>query len=207
MPRPLAPSEDSAWLPEFLWRGEAPDLALFALAGGARVLARTQLAGERRQVDQWTLGPPIRALDRTIFRVTDAVCAETERYTSRGGPNLHPQPIALPARLRLGERVELLPGASVTLVFCGLAEHRAEPLRALALLATQGDEARLLWSGQGLGELAIVAGTPEQPGQTLREMIAWRAGDTARFGELLPPESLPELPEQARDGGRPRGVF
>lgn len=205
MPRPLDASRDTAFLPNYVEQDET--FAVFALGGGARVLARARRDGPLRTLDQWSLGPPPRALDRTVFRITDEACAEIERLTSVDGPNLHPAPIVIPARLGLNEPVQVLPGARVILRYCGPAEHLGLAISAIALEVVQGDEARVLWSGQALGEVAIVAGTFAEPGPILRELVGWRCGSVVRFGDVPAPDALPDLPLSAQAGGRPRGVF
>lgn len=154
------------------------------------VLVRSVLEGGRRVVDQWRTAP-LRALDRTVFFVGPERCVEAERYAAAGGPNLHPRPIPMPSRLRLGEEVAVLE-ARLRLHAVGEVEWEGVRIELAELHVQQGDTTRILRLGRGLGEVELVG---------FFRMVAF----AGRFGEVHPPAALPDLPREG--GGRPDGVF
>jgi hypothetical protein len=143
----------------------------------------------RRDGDAWV------ALDITRFHIGPSTFAETERYRSEPGENLHTQPIVLPRRLRVGAWQRPVPGGKVCLAAAGMAsldlpEGPSQVLSVVALLATDGRTRRLQWLAQGLGEVAI--GAPNGP------LDWWMVG--ARCGTLSwlsgVPDALGALPRQ-----------
>lgn len=202
---PLGPSAERAALAEYLPAAPGWTWGLWALAGGDRWLTRScwEVPG-RRRLEQALLRPGgLVALDHTLFTLDAQELAEHARYHRRGGPNLHPRPIVLPATLGLGERHHPLGGeAWVALAFCGVARlalgERAQEAWVLALEAAQGPHRQVQWMLAGVGELALgpAGGAPQR----------WLVAATGPGGALLggvpaPLQALPwpELPEQGPD--------
>lgn len=161
-------------------------------ADGTVALVRSTVDGRVRTLDRFD-PTAARMLDRTVFRTDGVEIVEAERYTTRGGPNLHPAPLRLPAWMRVGDECAPLPGAVARLVHAGPASWAGLTLDCIALAVGQRGEERVLWSGRGVGELLL---------EGHWALTAW----AGLYGELSPPAAAPELPDVA-DGGRPDGVY
>jgi len=196
----------SAQLVRF-FHGRAPAIALFANADGSRRLMRIrwrpQAADGLWVVDAYALqGDRVeRALDRTLFGADAESFSELGRQRERAGPNLHAEPIRLPAELRVGEwhapfaghdaRVRLEHAGPVELVLGAARATRT----AICLLAEEAGVAREQWFVEGVGEVAL--GPRGEPFERWLLGYASEAGE-ALFGPLdaaLCAGPWPRLPE------------
>ncbi len=198
---PVASSVADVRLRDFVWTGGEPDAAVHERANGDTVLVRSQVTrlagGLQRQVDRYSVGDTISALDRTVFVIGDDTFAETALYHPGTG-NLHARPIELPAVMVVGRPHAPLPGvdAKVTVDFAGLArlslaEHTIE-LQAMRIVAEQMGQRRLQWSIAGIGE-AWIGENEDRPDQWL---CAWSGADRVVFGGVpneLRSADLPSL--------------
>jgi len=201
---PAAPSRAPAALVDFVWGGDAWDLALHALASGGARWVRSRRIGARRELRHWR-HPGGEALDLTVFHLDGERFAEAARYERAGGPNLHPVPLVLPALVELGQPMSPAPGAEVVATWHGEAEFaldgRVERRRALVLRASGGGQTRIMWLAAGVGEVALGAeGLPFD-----RWCVGWTGGDARFLGPLDAPGPLADLPLAAAD--RARGLF
>lgn len=201
---PQQPGATTVAVAAYTWRGSACDVAVHAVAGGARRIARSRWsAPDRRELwhYEWRDGR-LSALDHTVFHAGDGVFSEAERYRAAGGPNLHPRPIPLPAELRVGEAVAPWADAParVTLVYAGRVRltqlDRVEEIDAIRLDATDGVVTRAQWLARGVGEIAL--GPPDGPWE--RALVAWSGGGDTLFGGApaeLVGARYPDLPAVA----------
>jgi hypothetical protein len=205
---------------ERYFHARAEAFALFAAADDAaqrlvRVRWRAQAADGLWIVDAYALqnGRVVRALDRTVFGADAESFAELGRQRERGGPNLHAEPIRLPAELRLAEWCAPFAGepeARVRLEHAGVVELRlgeaVAARQAICLRAEQAGIVREQWLVEGVGEVAL--GAPDQPFER------WLLGYASSTGTGLfsAPEAglrtgpWPRLPEPGASGAPSSGT-
>ncbi|HEV8244749.1 MAG TPA: hypothetical protein VGP93_03240 [Polyangiaceae bacterium] len=210
----LGDQVETARLSDYFFPKATTAWALFARADGGRTFIHAQ-ASSRGSKSEWAVrqflvAPPAaaqvvleRALDLTIFECDESAFVERERYQASQGPNLHAQPIALPAILRRDDWCRPFPdrAARVTLSYAGQVRLRlagaALSVRAIRLTAEQEHERRIQWMVEGVGEVAIGA----EHGGFQRWLLGWSCQSGRVLfggaGEFPEASSLPSLPERA----------
>lgn len=187
MIRRVAAENGPARLADFFPSSEA---FLLETDGQERWLVAQIPDGARYQETRYALGAVAQAVDQTVFYGTEQQWVEAERYTTRGGPNLHREPLALPGRMELGQRVAVARGW-VTLLFVGTLEKGGQRCRGLILAAEEGPQRRFQWMVEGLG--VVARGPPGGPKER------WILGSSQGWPRGIPPEILAlerrELPE------------
>jgi hypothetical protein len=160
-------------------------------------------AGERYTEDRHSIGlDAARCVDVTVFFTTPERFVEAERYTTRGGPNLHATPIVLPARLELGVAVAA-GGGQVMLVHRGptrvTAHGHAWEVDAIALVGVEGGVSRVQWMARGVG--IVASGPLGQPATRWMTGFVgntpWPAGideDILALPRLPLPDGPPDVP-------------
>lgn len=164
--------------------------------GQERWLVAQIRVGARYQETRYALGSVAQAVDQTVFYVSAQQVVEAERYTTRGGPNLHREPLALPGRMEVGQRVAVARGW-VTLLFVGILEDGGESRRGLILAAEEGPQRRFQWMVEGVG--VVARGSPGGPKER------WILGSSQGWPRGIPAEILALERRELAEGppGRP----
>ena len=192
------PSAPTARLADFIWPHPVPDRALHGASDGSRVLVQSRVHDQRGHQVRWVEHAEVEAglprrTELVRFDLDTSRFAETGRWRvdERGDMddhNLHRRAVVLPAVLTRGERVLPIPGAGLTLDWCGEAELRIGAdvfrRRVIRLRMEQGGMRMDQWLAAGVGEIATGAAW----GPFTRWMLAW-AGDGRRWWGGVP-ESL-----------------
>lgn len=201
------PSAASARLADFVWPHPVPDRAIHAGADGSRALVQSRLLDDAGRRVRWVEhadiggdepggidhgGDAIHRTELVRFDLDATRFAETGRWRvdDRGemdDHNLHRHAVVLPAVMNLGERALPIPGAGVTLDWCGEAELRLgeETIRrrVIRLRMEQGGMRMDQWLAAGIGEIATGAAW----GPFTRWLLAWE-GDGRTWWGGVPPQ-------------------
>jgi hypothetical protein len=202
----LGASDAGCRVADFVWSGSEAAVGEIHGAGGQRWLERSWMEAETdgrrtRWLARYLAGDPLRALEHIRFELSATEFIEAALYRRRAGPNLHRQPIRLPAKLELGVSHHPVDGADarVTMVFVGRVELRVgkrhASLRAMLLRGEHGAQARDQWLAAGTGEIAL------GPADTAPErwLAGWQAGRHELLGPVAVPACWPDLAEAGPD--------